>query len=112
MSILIDADTKIIIQGLTGSEGTKHATRMLASGAQVVGGVNPRKPGTTVEIGGTTLPIFGTVAEAMAETGADTSVIFVPPAFAGAAVVEAIEAGIPLAVVITEGITVRDSAEF
>ncbi len=112
MSILIGEGTRIIVQGLTGSEGTKHATRMLASGAKVVGGVNPRKAGTTVEIGATALPIFGTVAEAMAETGADTSVIFVPPAFAGAAVVEAIEAGIPLAVVITEGIPVRDSAEF
>jgi succinyl-CoA synthetase alpha subunit len=112
MSILIGEDTKIIVQGLTGSEGTKHATRMLASGAKVVGGVNPRKAGTTVEIGGVTLPIFGTVDEAMSETGADTSVIFVPPAFAKAAVVEAIEAGIPLAVVITEGIPVKDSAEF
>jgi succinyl-CoA synthetase alpha subunit len=112
MSILIGSDSKIIVQGLTGSEGTKHATRMLASGAQVVGGVNPRKAGTTVEIGGSTLPIFGTVAEAMAETGADTSVVFVPPAFAKGAVVEAIEAGIPLCVVITEGIPVKDSAEF
>jgi succinyl-CoA synthetase alpha subunit len=112
MSILIGSDSKIIVQGLTGSEGTKHATRMLASGAQVVGGVNPRKAGTTVEIGGATLPIFGTVAEAMAETGADVSVIFVPPAFAKGAVVEAVEAGIPLVVVITEGIPVKDSAEF
>src|SRR4051795_12183067 len=112
MSILIDSDSKIIVQGLTGSEGTKHATRMLDSGAQVVGGVNPRKAGTSVEISGHTLPIFGTVAEAMAETGADVSVIFVPPAFAKSAVVEAVEAGIPLAVVITEGIPVKDSAEF
>ena len=112
MSILIGTDTKIIVQGLTGSEGTKHATRMLASGAQAVGGVNPRKAGTTVEIGGTQLPIYGTVAEAMAATGADTSVVFVPPAFAKDAVVEAIEAGIPLCVVITEGIPVKDSAEF
>jgi succinyl-CoA synthetase alpha subunit len=112
MSILIGTDTKIIVQGLTGSEGTKHATRMLASGARVVGGVNPRKAGTTVEIGGVELPIFGTVAEAIAETGADASVVFVPPAFAKAAVVEAVEAGIPLCVVITEGIPVKDSAEF
>jgi succinyl-CoA synthetase alpha subunit len=112
MSILIGSDSKIIVQGLTGSEGTKHATRMLASGALVVGGVNPRKAGTSVEIGGHTLPIFGTVAEAVAETGADVSVIFVPPAFAKSAVVEAVEAGIPLAVVITEGIPVKDSAEF
>ena len=112
MSILIGDDTKIIVQGLTGSEGTKHATRMLASGAKVVGGVNPRKAGTTVEIGGSSLRIFGTVAEAMAETGADVSVVFVPPAFAKAAVVEAVEAAIPLVVVITEGIPVKDSAEF
>lgn len=112
MSILLDADSKIIVQGLTGSEGTKHATRMLASGTRVVGGVNPRKAGTTVQIGDATLPIFGTVAEAMATTGADVSVIFVPPAFAKAAVVEAVEAAIPLVVVITEGIPVKDSAEF
>ena len=112
MSILLDETTKIIVQGLTGSEGTKHATRMLASGAQVVGGVNPRKAGTHVEIGGTALPIFGTVAEAIAETGADVSVVFVPPAFAKAAVVEAVEAAIPLVVVITEGIPVKDAAEF
>ncbi|MET0589643.1 MAG: succinate--CoA ligase subunit alpha [Naasia sp.] len=112
MSIFLDENSKIIVQGLTGSEGTKHATRMLASGAQVVGGVNPRKAGTEVEIGGHTLPIFGTVAEAMEKTGADVSVIFVPPAFAKAAVVEAIDAAIPLAVVITEGIPVKDSAEF
>ncbi len=112
MSIFLDENSVIIVQGLTGSEGTKHATRMLASGAKVVGGVNPRKAGTEVEIGGHTLPIFGTVADAMEATGANVSVIFVPPAFAKAAVVEAIDAGIPLAVVITEGIPVKDSAEF
>jgi succinyl-CoA synthetase alpha subunit len=112
MSILLDENSKIIVQGLTGSEGTKHAGRMLLSGSQIVGGVNPRKAGTEVEIEGTTLPIFGTVAEAIAATGANVSVIFVPPAFAKAAVVEAVEAAIPLAVVITEGIPVKDSAEF
>jgi succinyl-CoA synthetase alpha subunit len=112
MSILLDENSKIIVQGLTGSEGTKHAGRMLKSGSAIVGGVNPRKAGTEVEIEGTRLPIFGTVAEAMAATGADVSVIFVPPAFAKSAVLEAIEAGIPLAVVITEGIPVKDSAEF
>ncbi|QWT23986.1 succinate--CoA ligase subunit alpha [Subtercola sp. PAMC28395] len=112
MSIFLDENSKIIIQGLTGSEGTKHAGRMLASGSTIVGGVNPRKAGTTVEIEGHTLPIFGSVAEAMAETGADVSVIFVPPAFAKSAVLEAVEAEIPLAVVITEGIPIHDSAEF
>ena len=112
MSILLDENSIIIVQGLTGSEGSKHAARMLRSGSRVVGGVNPRKAGTQVEIEGTSLPIFGTVADAMAETGATVSVIFVPPAFAKDAVIEAVDAGIPLAVVITEGIPVKDSAEF
>src|SRR3712207_6108256 len=112
MSILLDENSIIIVQGLTGSEGSKHAARMLRSGSRIVGGVNPRKAGTQVEIEGTSLPIFGTVADAMAETGATVSVIFVPPAFAKDAVVEAVDAGIPLAVVITEGIPVKDSAEF
>ncbi|GGF19851.1 succinate--CoA ligase subunit alpha [Subtercola lobariae] len=112
MSIFLDENSKIIVQGLTGSEGTKHAGRMLASGSQIVGGVNPRKAGTTVEIEGHTLPIFGSVADAMKETGADVSVIFVPPAFAKDAVLEAVEAEIGTAVVITEGIPVHDSAIF
>ena len=112
MSIFLDENSQIIVQGLTGSEGTKHAGRMLASGSKIVGGVNPRKAGTTVEIGGHELPIFGTVAEAMAATGANVSVIFVPPAFAKSAVLEAVDAGIELAIVITEGIPIHDSAEF
>jgi len=112
MSIFLDENSRIIVQGLTGSEGTKHAGRMIASGSTIVGGVNPRKAGTTVEIEGQELPIFGTVADAMAETNATVSVIFVPPAFAKSAVLEAIDAAIPLAIVITEGIPVHDSAEF
>jgi succinyl-CoA synthetase alpha subunit len=112
MSIFLDENSKIIVQGLTGSEGTKHAGRMLASGSQIVGGVNPRKAGTTVEIEGHSLPIFGSVADAMNATGATVSVIFVPPAFAKSAVLEAVDADIPLAIVITEGIPVHDSAEF
>ena len=113
MAIFLDENSKVIVQGMTGSEGMKHTQRMLASGTSIVGGVNPRKAGTTVEFdGGTTVPVFGTVAEAMKETGANVSVIFVPPAFAKSAVVEAIDAAIPLAVVITEGIAVKDSAEF
>ncbi len=112
MSIFLDETSTIIVQGLTGSEGTKHAGRMLASGSKIVGGVNPRKAGTTVEIEGHTLPIFGSVAEAMSSTGANVSVIFVPPAFAKEAVIEAIDAAIPLAIVITEGIPVHDSARF
>jgi len=116
MAIYLNENSKVIVQGMTGSEGMKHTTRMLASGTNIVGGVNPRKAGTTVdfEVGGETrtIPVFGTVAEAMAETGADVSVLFVPPAFSKAAVVEAVDAGMPLAVIITEGIPVKDSAEF
>ena len=85
---------------------------MLKAGTQVVGGVNARKAGTTVEHGDVTLPVFGTVSEAMSETGADVSVVFVPPAFAKDAVMEAIDAAMPLIVVITEGIPVQDTAEF
>jgi succinyl-CoA synthetase alpha subunit len=112
MSIFLNKDSKVIVQGITGGEGTKHTALMLKAGTQVVGGVNARKAGTTVEHdGGISLPVFGTVAEAMAETGADVSIIFVPPAFAKDAMMEAIDAGIPLLVVITEGIPVQDSAE-
>ncbi|QXJ22147.1 succinate--CoA ligase subunit alpha [Actinomadura graeca] len=112
MAIWLTENSKIIVQGITGSEGSKHGRRMLASGAQVVGGVNARKAGQTVDFDGTTLPVFGTVAEAMAETGADVSVVFVPPKFTKDAVVEAVDAGIPLCVVITEGIPVHDTAYF
>jgi succinyl-CoA synthetase alpha subunit len=112
MSIFLNENSKIIVQGLTGSEGTKHATKMLAAGSNIVGGVNARKAGTTVTIGGKDLTVFGTVEEAIKETGADVSVIFVPPKFAKDAVIEAIDAAIPLAVVITEGIPVHDSAYF
>ena len=113
MAIFLDENSKVIVQGMTGSEGMKHTQRMLASGTQIVGGVNPRKAGTTVDFdGGVSVPVYGTVAEAIEATGANVSVIFVPPAFAKSAVVEAIDAQIPLAVVITEGIAVKDSAEF
>ena len=112
MAIFLDENSKIIVQGMTGSEGMKHTKRMLASGSNIVGGVNPRKAGEKVEIDGASIPVFGTVADAIAETGADVSVIFVPPAFAKAAVIEAIDAEIPLAIVITEGIPVHDSTEF
>jgi succinyl-CoA synthetase alpha subunit len=96
---------------MTGSEGMKHTRRMLAGGSNIVGGVNPRKAGESVDVDGTQLPVFGTVAEAMKATNANVSVLFVPPAFAKAAMFEAIDAEIPLAVVITEGIPVHDSAE-
>ena len=113
MSIFLNKDSKVIVQGITGGEGTKHTALMLKAGTKVVGGVNARKAGTTVSHdGGVELPVFGTVAEAMSETGADVSIVFVPPAFAKDAVVEAIEAAIPLVVVITEGIPVQDAAEF
>jgi len=116
MAIFINEDSKVIVQGMTGSEGQKHTTRMLASGTNIVGGVNPRKAGTSVAFpkgdGTVDVPVFGSVADAMAATGADVSVIFVPPAFTKSAVVEAIEAGMPLTVIITEGVPVADSAEF
>ncbi len=112
MSIFLDANSKIIVQGMTGSEGMKHTRRMLASGSDVVGGVNARKAGTKVDVDTTTLPVFGTVAEAMAETGANVSVGFVPPAFTKDSVIEAIDAQIPLTIVITEGIAVHDTAAF
>jgi succinyl-CoA synthetase alpha subunit len=112
VAIFLTAESRILIQGITGSEGRKHGARMLAAGTQVVGGTNPKKAGTTVELNGVDVPVFGTVAETMAATGADVSVIFVPPAGAKAAVREAIDAEIPLAIVITEGIPVHDTAEF
>ena len=113
MAIFLTDSSKVIVQGMTGSEGMKHTQRMLDSGTNIVGGVNPKKAGTTVDFeGGTSVPVFGSVGEAMAETGADVSVLFVPPAFTKGAVVEAVDAGIGLAVVITEGVPVHDTAEF
>ncbi|MHC1562328.1 succinate--CoA ligase subunit alpha [Actinomycetospora sp. C-140] len=112
MSIFLNENSKVIVQGLTGSEGMKHGRKMLAAGTQLVGGVNARKAGTSVDVDGTSVPVFGGVEEAMKETGADVSVLFVPPKFAKDAAVEAIDAGIGLAVVITEGIPVHDSAWF
>jgi succinyl-CoA synthetase alpha subunit len=112
MSIFLNKDSKVIVQGITGGEGTKHTALMLKAGTQVVGGVNARKAGTTVVHGAVELPVFGTVAEAVAKTGADVSIIFVPPVFTKDAVIEAIDAEIPLLVIITEGVPVQDSAEF
>jgi len=117
MSIFLNKDSKVIVQGITGGEGSKHTALMLKAGTQVVGGVNARKAGTTVSHSAADgsdveLPVFGTVAEAISTTGADVSIVFVPPAFAKDAVLEAIEAEVPLVVVITEGIPIQDSAEF
>jgi succinyl-CoA synthetase alpha subunit len=115
MSIFLNKDSKVIVQGITGGEGTKHTALMLKAGTQVVGGVNARKAGTKVshlnkDGESVDLPVFASVAEAMKETGADVSIAFVPPAFSKDAIIEAIDAEIPLLVVITEGIPVQDSA--
>jgi succinyl-CoA synthetase alpha subunit len=112
MAIFINENTKVLVQGMTGSEGTKHTARMIKSGTKIVGGVTPGKGGQSVEIEGVSLPVFNSVSEAVAATGANASVVFVPPKFAKAAVIDAIDAKLPLVVVITEGIPVHDSAAF
>ncbi|MET7923868.1 succinate--CoA ligase subunit alpha [Streptomyces sp. NPDC005349] len=123
MAIYLTKESKVLVQGMTGAEGMKHTRRMLAAGTNVVGGVNPRKAGRSVDFdvpqglkgqGGAPIavPVFGSVAEGIAATGADVTVVFVPPVFAKAAVTEAADAGIPLAVVITEGIPVHDAVTF
>ncbi|MEU5364724.1 succinate--CoA ligase subunit alpha [Streptomyces sp. NPDC005925] len=112
MAIWLNKDSKVIVQGMTGATGMKHTRLMLGDGTTVVGGVNPRKAGQSVDFDGNEVPVFGTVKEAIEKTGANVSVIFVPEKFTKDAVVEAIDAEIPLAVVITEGIAVHDSAAF
>jgi succinyl-CoA synthetase alpha subunit len=107
VSILVDADTKLVVQGITGNEGTFHTLRNRAYGTSVVAGVTPGKAGRDVE----GIPVFDTVADAVRETGADASVIFVPPRFAAEAILEAADAGVGLIVCITEGIPTRDMAE-
>lgn len=125
MAIFLNENSKVIVQGMTGSEGQKHTRRMISSGTKVVAGTNPRKAGTSlsfqvepygpgpgVEAGSVQIPVYATVAEAKAATGAGVSVIFVPPAFTKAAVIEAVDAALDLVVVITEGVPVQDSTEF
>jgi len=113
MAIFLTSASRVIVQGITGSEGRKHGARMIAAGTNVVGGTNPRKAGQTIDLGGSAeVPVFGTVADAMSATGADVSVVFVPPAGAKAAVIEAVDARLPLVIVITEGIPVHDTAFF
>jgi succinyl-CoA synthetase alpha subunit len=109
MAIYLTKESKVLVQGMTGAEGMKHTRRMLAAGTDVVGGVNPRKAGRTVDFDDRAVPVFGSVREGIEHTGADVTVVFVPPAFARAAAVEAADAGIGLAVVITEGIPVHDA---
>ena len=112
MSIFLDKNSRVIVHGMTGSEGTKHTKRMLKSGTHIVGGVTPGKGGQSVDMDGTSLPVFNSASEAVAATGANVSVIFVPAKFTKAAVIDAVDAKVPLAVVITEGIPVHDSTQF
>ncbi|MGW1023895.1 succinate--CoA ligase subunit alpha [Streptomyces sp. NPDC002577] len=112
MAIYLTQESKVLVQGMTGAEGMKHTRRMLQAGTNIVGGVNPRKAGRTVEFDDRAVPVFGSVREGIEATGADVTVVFVPPAFAKAAVTEAADAGIGLAVVITEGIPVHDAVAF
>jgi succinyl-CoA synthetase alpha subunit len=112
MAILLNSESRVIVQGMTGSEGRKHTQRMLKSGTAIVGGVTPGKGGQVVEFDAGGVPVFNSVAEAVDATGANVTVIFVPAKFTKAAVLEAIGAAIPLAVVITEGVPVKDTAEF
>ena len=104
MSVLVDKNSRIIVQGFTGKEGTFHSTQMIEYGTKIVGGVTPKKGGQT-HLG---LPVFNSVADAIKETNANTSIIFVPPAFAANAIIEAADAGIKVIIAITEGIPVRD----
>jgi succinyl-CoA synthetase alpha subunit len=103
MSIFIDASTRVIVQGITGRDGSFHARQMLEYGTQIVGGVTPGKGGQKFE---GTVPIFNTMAEAVDSTGANTSVIYVPPLYAADAIMEAADAGVPFIVAITEGVPV------
>jgi succinyl-CoA synthetase alpha subunit len=113
MAIWLTSTSKVLVQGMTGSEGRKHTQRMLTSGTRIVGGVTPGKGGQTVEFNDkVSQPVFDSVGEAVEKTGADVSVIFVPARGTKAAVVEAVDAGVPLVVVITEGVPVHDTAAF
>jgi len=112
MAIFLTGESRVIVQGMTGSEGSKHTQRMLNSGTNVVGGVTPGKGGQSVDFEGTAVPVYSSVSDAVETTGADVSVVFVPPKFCKSAVREAVDAGIPLIVVITEGVPVKDTAEF
>ena len=112
MAIFINENTKVLVQGMTGSEGTKHTARMIKSGTKIVGGVTPGKGGQVVDFDGIAIPVFNSASEAVAATNADTSVIFVPAKFTKAAVIDAVDAEVALIVVITEGVPVHDTTEF
>ena len=112
MAIFINENTKVLVQGMTGSEGTKHTARMIKSGTKIVGGVTPGKGGQVVDFDGLAIPVFNSASEAVAATNADTSVIFVPAKFTKAAVIDAVDAEVALIVVITEGVPVHDTTEF
>src|SRR5690606_4958370 len=111
MAIFIDSDTTLIVQGITGRDGSFHTNQMIEYGTRVVGGVTPGKGGQSYDgPGGKTVPIFDCMDEAVAATGANTSVIYVPPAFAASAIMEAVDSGVALVVAITEGVPVQDMA--
>ncbi|KPI27896.1 succinyl-CoA synthetase, alpha subunit [Actinobacteria bacterium OV320] len=112
MAIYLTEESRVLVQGMTGAEGMKHTRRMLAAGTNIVGGVNPRKAGRAVDIDDRAVPVFRSVVDGMQSTGADVTVVFVPPAFTKAAVIEAADAGIGLTVVITEGVPVHDTVAF
>jgi len=112
MAIYLDENSRILVQGITGSEGGKHTRRMVAGGSNIVAGVTPGKGGQTVDADGTSIPVFNSVQEAVEATGANVSVVFVPPKFTKGAVQEVVDAQVPLAVVITEGVPVHDTANF
>ena len=112
MAIFLDENSRVVVAGMTGSEGKKHTQRMLAAGTNIVGGVTPGKDGQSVDFDGTPVTVYGSCAQAVAATGADVSVVFVPPKFTKAAVIEAIDAHIALIIVITEGVPVHDTADF
>src|SRR6266568_5006126 len=108
MAILVKPNTKVLVQGITGSFGARHAQLSIDYGSQIVAGVTPGKGGQVFEHGGKKVPIFDTVADAMKQTGATASAVFVPPPFAADAILEGADAGLELVVAITEGIPVRD----
>ncbi|HEY6480207.1 MAG TPA: succinate--CoA ligase subunit alpha [Streptosporangiaceae bacterium] len=112
MAIFLTGDSRIMVQGITGSEGRKHAARMVAAGSTIVGGTNPNRAGEILDLSGQQVPVYASVAETMAAGGANVSVLFVPPAFLKGAVMESIDAGMPLVIVITEGVPVHDTANF